>query len=55
MADDEDPVIADAIAKQLQHGRYPVTDTYGDGHAGERIADTLAKLGPVEVQKLITY
>lgn len=47
--------IAAAIAKQLRHGRYPMTDTYGDGRAGERIADTLAKLGPIEVQKLITY
>lgn len=44
-----------AIRAQIDHGHYPMADTYGDGKAGERIADVLAGLGPVEVQKLITY
>lgn len=44
-----------AIRKQIEHGRYESADTYGDGKAGVRIADILAKLGPVEVQKQITY
>ena len=47
--------IADAIGMQLKHGRYEMADTYGDGKAGGRIADILATLGPVEVQKRITY
>jgi UDP-hydrolysing UDP-N-acetyl-D-glucosamine 2-epimerase len=51
---DED-AIATAIATQRQHGRYAMEDIYGDGHAGKRIADILADLGPVDVQKRITY
>lgn len=44
-----------AIRKQIEHGHYEMADTYGDGKAGERIANVLANLGPVEVQKMITY
>jgi UDP-hydrolysing UDP-N-acetyl-D-glucosamine 2-epimerase len=51
----EEDVIADAVAAQLKHGRYETADTYGDGKAGGRMADILAGLGPVEVQKRITY
>ena len=51
----EEDVIADAVAAQLKHGRYEMADTYGDGKAGGRMADILAGLGPVEVQKRITY
>ncbi len=47
--------IADAIADQRNHGRYAMQDTYGDGKAGLRIADILAGLGPVTIQKTITY
>jgi len=47
--------IAAAVASQIKHGRYAMQDIYGDGNAGERIADTLARLGPVNVQKRITY
>lgn len=47
--------IRDAIDAQLTHGRYAMEDIYGDGHAGTRIAETLAGLGKVEVQKRITY
>lgn len=47
--------IRDAIARQIAHGPYVMEDTYGDGNAGVRIAETLARLGPVEVQKRITY
>lgn len=47
--------IADALAAQISHGRYPMQDIYGDGKAGERIAETLAGLGAIEVQKRITY
>ncbi len=47
--------IRQAVEKQLAHGPYPMRDTYGDGNAGQRIADALANLAPVEVQKIITY
>jgi len=47
--------ISDAIAQQSQHGRYSMQDIYGDGKAGARIANILAGLGPVTIQKTITY
>lgn len=51
----DEEAIAGAIGEQQKRGRYPMQDIYGDGTAGARIADVLAGLGPVEVQKLITY
>ena len=47
--------IADAIRAQIDHGTYATDDVYGDGQAGPRIADHLAALGAVDVQKRITY
>jgi UDP-hydrolysing UDP-N-acetyl-D-glucosamine 2-epimerase len=47
--------IYQAIKQQVDHGRYNMNDVYGDGKAGKRIADILGDLGPVSVQKLITY
>jgi len=44
-----------ACRQQIAHGRYASEDIYGNGKAGERIADVLAKHGPVQVQKRITY
>lgn len=46
--------IADAIAQQMTHGLYESDSIYGDGRAGERIADVLASCD-VCVQKQITY
>jgi UDP-hydrolysing UDP-N-acetyl-D-glucosamine 2-epimerase len=46
--------IADAIMQQVEHGPYPSEPIYGDGHAGERIADILAHCS-VQLQKHITY
>jgi UDP-hydrolysing UDP-N-acetyl-D-glucosamine 2-epimerase len=46
--------IADAIRAQIAHGRYESEPIYGDGKAGERIADILARVEPV-IQKQITY
>lgn len=43
-----------AIEKQIAHGRYPQDTLYGDGHAGEKIADVLASC-LLTVQKRITY
>jgi UDP-hydrolysing UDP-N-acetyl-D-glucosamine 2-epimerase len=53
-ADHDREEIAEAIKKQVAHGRYPSEPIYGDGHAGERIADVLTYVNPV-IQKRITY
>jgi UDP-hydrolysing UDP-N-acetyl-D-glucosamine 2-epimerase len=54
-ASPEPDVIRDAVLRQIEHGRYPSDPVYGDGRAGQRVADILAGLGPVTVQKRITY
>lgn len=46
--------IADAVKKQLYHGKYPSSDIYGDGKAGEKIADILVDCEP-SIQKTIVY
>ena len=46
--------IAGAIRRQLAHGRYPPDHLYGDGHAGGRIADLLARV-PLKVQKRLVF
>ena len=46
--------IVDAVQRQLRNGRYPSEHIYGDGHAGERIADILSHCS-VQIQKRITY
>lgn len=46
--------ITEAILQQVQHGSYPSEPIYGDGHAGERIADVLSRC-TWQLQKLITY
>jgi len=46
--------IAEAIRRQLANGRYESEPIYGDGRAGERIAEILAQCD-VGVQKTITY
>lgn len=46
--------IYDAIMNQIKHGKYSSEAIYGDGHAGERIADILSKV-EVQVQKKIAY
>lgn len=47
--------IRDAIRQQIEHGPYASDATYGDGNAGRRIAEVLATMGPVTIQKRITY
>jgi CMP-N-acetylneuraminic acid synthetase len=47
--------IADAIVSQRKRGRRPRKDVYGDGTAGRVIADILADLGRIEIQKRIAY
>ena len=46
--------IADAIRHHLSNGRYPSDPIYGDGRAGEKIADVLAR-APLVYEKRITY
>jgi len=46
--------ITDAIVQQMEHGPYSSEPIYGDGHAGERIADVLAQC-TWRLQKQITY
>lgn len=46
--------IAEAILEQVRHEPYPSEPIYGDGRAGERIADILARC-PLYVQKRMTY
>jgi UDP-N-acetylglucosamine 2-epimerase len=46
--------IAEAIRRQLAHGPYQPAHLYGDGQAGERIAELLAH-APLTVQKRIQY
>lgn len=46
--------IAEAMRRQIAHGPYPMEPIYGDGKAGERIAEVLSRVEPV-VQKRITY
>lgn len=46
--------IAEAIRKQIAHGKYESEPIYGNGNAGEKIADILSKVN-VTVQKRITY
>ncbi|MGH9346753.1 MAG: UDP-N-acetylglucosamine 2-epimerase [Vicinamibacterales bacterium] len=46
--------IAAAIRTQLAHGRFPPDHLYGDGKAGGRIADLLARV-PLRIQKRLVF
>lgn len=43
-----------AVKKHLSNGRYPMSDLYGDGKAGDRVADLLATV-PLRVEKRLAY
>lgn len=47
--------VLEGIRQQLAHGRYERDPIYGDGKAGERIADILATKTDIQIQKRITY
>ncbi|MEE3046815.1 MAG: UDP-N-acetylglucosamine 2-epimerase [Pseudomonadota bacterium] len=47
--------IYQAIISQAKRGRLSADPLYGDGNSGRRIADILASLGPISLQKTITY
>jgi UDP-hydrolysing UDP-N-acetyl-D-glucosamine 2-epimerase len=46
--------IADAIREQIRHGPYERNELFGDGNAGEKIAEILASAEP-RVQKRLHY
>jgi UDP-hydrolysing UDP-N-acetyl-D-glucosamine 2-epimerase len=46
--------IADAVKTQMANGRYEMEPIYGDGHAGERIAEILSTKA-LTIHKRITY
>ena len=46
--------IKEAILKQIEHGKYESNTLYGDGTAGEKIAEILSWINP-PIQKTITY
>jgi UDP-N-acetylglucosamine 2-epimerase len=46
--------IYQAIVTQEKNGKYPSQGIYGDGKAGDRIANILAEINP-SVQKTIMY
>lgn len=46
--------IIDMIKTQLSNGKYPKNPLYGDGHAGERIANLLNE-APLRIEKRLTY
>jgi len=46
--------IAAAIREHMRRGKAEVDYLYGDGHAGERIADCLATAS-LKVEKRLTY
>jgi UDP-hydrolysing UDP-N-acetyl-D-glucosamine 2-epimerase len=46
--------IAEAVRTQIEHGPYDHEPIYGDGHAGERIADLLART-EITIQKQLAY
>jgi UDP-N-acetylglucosamine 2-epimerase len=48
-----DEIVA-AVRQQLAHGPYPSDPLYGDGQAGGRIADLLARV-PLTVQKRLVF
>ncbi|MDP6085965.1 MAG: UDP-N-acetylglucosamine 2-epimerase [Nitrospinota bacterium] len=42
-----------AIMAQVEHGRYEPTPIYGDGRAGEKVAETLAEITLPSIQKVL--
>lgn len=47
--------IEEKIRKQIKIGKYPSSTIYGDGNAGQKIAEILCDLDDVSVQKRIAY
>ncbi len=49
--------IADTLRAAVDHGKWPCENPWGDGHAGERIAQLLSQLpaGPAVLEKINSY
>jgi GDP/UDP-N,N'-diacetylbacillosamine 2-epimerase (hydrolysing) len=49
--------IAQALRAAVDHGKWPCENPWGDGHAGERIAQLLSQLpaGPAVLEKINSY
>ncbi len=43
------------VSEQLAHGPYKTEDIYGDGRAGERIAQIFSEIASIQIQKTITF
>jgi UDP-N-acetylglucosamine 2-epimerase len=52
--DHDRATILKAIKTQVEHGLFPQETLYGDGKAGERIANLMAKV-PLTFEKRLTY
>ena len=52
--DYDEKQIINGVKKQLKHGKYPSSNVYGDGSAGDKIANILVDCNP-KIQKTITY
>jgi hypothetical protein len=46
--------ILEATRTQVEHGHYASSKIYGDGSAGERIAELLGRV-PLEIEKRLMY
>ena len=46
--------IADAINRQVSNGKYPGENIYGEGRAGEKMADLLATI-PLTQKTRLAY
>ena len=46
--------IVSAVRRQIDHGRYPRSPLFGDGQAGQRVANVLAD-AEITIQKRLAY
>jgi UDP-hydrolysing UDP-N-acetyl-D-glucosamine 2-epimerase len=53
-ADYDRRCIGNALERHMSNGRYPQDTLYGDGHAGQRIAELLASM-PLTIEKRLAY
>jgi prepilin-type processing-associated H-X9-DG protein len=53
-ADYDRRCIGNALDRHMSNGRYPRNTLYGDGHAGQRIAELLTSM-PLTIEKRLTY
>lgn len=53
-ADYDRRCIGNALERHMSNGRYPQDTLYGDGHAGERIAELLTSM-PLTIEKRLAY